>query len=127
MGRNALDEFILRKHGKTWDDVPVPYVDFSDFENDAFKVFRKKAIARSRLTPQDLDITDEELLDTLRLTEGKYLKRAALLLFHQDPEKWVQGAYVKIGMFASETELLYQHEVHGPLITMPDKVIDIVQ
>ncbi|MCL2204332.1 MAG: HTH domain-containing protein [Defluviitaleaceae bacterium] len=123
---NALDEFILRKHGKTWDGVPVPFVEFEDFESDAFKVFRKKAIARSRLTPEDLDITDEQLLDTLRLTEGKYLKRAALLLFHQDPEKWVQGAYVKIGMFANEADLLYQHEVHGPLITMPDKVIDII-
>ena len=123
---NALDEFILRKHGKTWDGVPVPFVEFEDFESDAFKAFRKKAIARSRLTPQDLDITDEQLLDTLRLTEGKYIKRAALLLFHQDPEKWVQGAYVKIGMFANEADLLYQHEVHGPLITMPDKVIDII-
>jgi ATP-dependent DNA helicase RecG len=28
---SGLDEFMLRKQGKTWDSVPVPYVRFSDF------------------------------------------------------------------------------------------------
>jgi ATP-dependent DNA helicase RecG len=88
---------MLRKQGKTWDGVPVPYVKFDDFESDAFRAFRRKAIGSARLTAQDLEITDEMLLKNLRLTEGDYLKRAALLLFHQDPENWVPGAYVKIG------------------------------
>ena len=123
---NALDEFILRKHGKTWDGVPVPRVNFEDFESDAFKAFRKKAISSTRLSKQDLEITDAKLLDSLQLTETDYLKRAALLLFHQNPEKWVPGAYVKIGMFATDTDLRYHHEVHGSLITMPDKVMEIV-
>jgi ATP-dependent DNA helicase RecG len=38
---SALDGFMLRKQGKTWDGVPVPYVKFSDFEGDAFKSFRR--------------------------------------------------------------------------------------
>jgi len=33
---SALDEFMLRKQGKTWDGVPVPYVSVADFESDAF-------------------------------------------------------------------------------------------
>ena len=121
---SALDEFMLRKQGKTWDGVPVPYVEFGDFESDAFKVFRRKAIGSTRLNKKDLEITDEKLLDTLHLVDGKYLKRAALLLFHHDPEKWVPGAYVKIGMFANDKDLLYQHEIHGPLIMMPDRVME---
>ena len=123
---SALDEFILRKQGKTWDGVPVPYVKIGDFESDAFKIFRRKAIDSTRLSATDLEITDEKLLDTLRLTEGEYLKRAAVLLFHQDPERWAPGAYVKIGMFENDADLLYQHEVHGPLITTPDKVMETV-
>ena len=123
---NALDEFILRKNGKTWDGVPVPYIKFEDFESDAFKIFRRKALSSGRLTQADLDMTDEALLGTLQLTEPGYLKRAALLVFHQDPERWVPGAYVKIGVFDTDTDLRYQHEVHGSLITMPDKVIEIV-
>jgi ATP-dependent DNA helicase RecG len=89
-----LDGFILRIQGKTWDSVPVPYVKFCDFESDAFKAFRRKAIASARLTAQDLEITDEMLLSNLRLVEGDYLKRAAVLLFHQDPENWMPGAYM---------------------------------
>jgi ATP-dependent DNA helicase RecG len=115
---------MLRKQGKTWDGVPVPYVGINDFDNDAFKVFRRKAIESTRLSKKNLQITDKKLLDTLLLTDGKYLKRAALLLFHQDPEKWVPGAYAKIGMFANDKDLLYQHEIHCPLIMMPDRVME---
>jgi ATP-dependent DNA helicase RecG len=38
--------------------------------------------------------------------------------------KWVTGAYVKIGYFRTDDDLVYQDEIHGSLITMPDKVID---
>ncbi len=123
---NALDEFMLRKQGKTWDGVPVPYVSFEDFESDAFKAFRRKAISSARLTAQDLEITDEMLLKNLRLVEGDYLKRAALLIFHQDPENWVPGAYLKIGFFENGADLIHQDEIHGPLITMADKAEELV-
>ncbi|MDR1677117.1 MAG: putative DNA binding domain-containing protein, partial [Deltaproteobacteria bacterium] len=122
----ALNEFLLGKLGRTWDSAPVPYVTVSDFESDAFKIFRKKAVMSSRLTEADLPMSNEALLDSLRLTDGNYLRRAALLLFHQDAEKWVPGAYVKIGKFASEADLVYQHEIHGPLISLPDKVTEVV-
>ena len=121
-----LDGFILRVQGKTWDSVPVPHVKFVDFESDTFKAFRRKAIASARLTAQNLEITDEMLLHNLRLVEGDYLRRAAVLLFHQDPENWIPGAYIKIGFFENAADLLYQDEIHGSLITMADKVEDLV-
>jgi len=121
---SALDEFMLRKQGKTWDGVPVPYVKESEFNRDAFMLFRKKAIESTRLTEADLEIDDAALLSNLTLTEGKYLKRAAILLFHQTPENWVPGAYVKIGYFENDANIIYQDEVHGSLIAMPDKVLD---
>jgi ATP-dependent DNA helicase RecG len=123
---SALDEFLLRKHGKTWDGVPVPYVKFDDFERDALKFFRRRAIGSARLTAEDLGITDEILLDNLMLTENGYLKRAAVLLFHQTPEKWAPGAYVKVGFFENAADLLHQDEIHGPLISMADKTVDLV-
>ena len=82
----SLDEFILRRQGKTWDGVPAPYVKLDDFESDAFKFFRRRAIGSARLTTDDLDISDEILLENLMLTEGDYIKRAAVLLFHQNPK-----------------------------------------
>ena len=121
-----LDEFILLKHGKTWDSIPVPHVKFEDFESDSFKAFRRKAIASSRLTADDLEISDEELLSNLTLIEGDYIKRAAILVFHQNPEKWIPGAYIKVGHFANDADLMYQDEVHGSLVTMADKVEDLI-
>ena len=123
---NSLDEFILLKQGKTWDGVPVPYLKPGDFESDALKVFRRKAIASARLRAEDLEIGDEMLLRNLQLMDGDYLKRAAVLLFHQDPETWVPGAYLKIGFFENAADLLYQDEIHGPLIAMADKAEDLV-
>ena len=116
----------MQKQGKTWDGVPVPDVTFNDFESDAFKAFRQKAINSARLTAEDLEIADDVLLDNLMLTENNFLKRAAVLLFHQTPEKWVPGSYIKIGYFENATDLLYQDEVHSPLITMADKVEELV-
>jgi ATP-dependent DNA helicase RecG len=102
----------------------VPYVKPEDLSTDAFKLFRKKALQSERLSPADLNMSDAQLLESLLLTENNYLRRAAVMLFHDDPEKWVTGAYVKIGYF--ENDLLYYDEVHGPLIAMPDKVVDVV-
>jgi len=123
---HALDEFMLRKQGKTWDGVPVPYIHVSDLDPMALRDFRRKALSSSRLTEEDVDMSDAALVDSLRLAEGNYLKRAAILLFHEDPEKWVVGSYVKIGYFENDADLIYQDEVHGPLITMADKVLDII-
>jgi ATP-dependent DNA helicase RecG len=123
---SSLDEFMLRVQGKTWDGVPVPHVKFDDFESDAFKFFRRRAIGSARLTAEDLDITDDVLLDNLMLTENGYMKRAALLLFHQTPEKWIPGAYVKVGYFENAADLLHQDEIHGPLISMADKTVELV-
>jgi ATP-dependent DNA helicase RecG len=123
---SALDEFMLRKQGKTWDGVPVPYVSADDLDCEAFKFFRKKAIDSTRLSKEDLEIDDEALLQSLLLTEGKYLKRAAILLFHHNPEQWVPGAFVKIGYFENDADLLYQDEIHGPLISMPDKALETI-
>ncbi|MDR1208205.1 MAG: ATP-binding protein, partial [Holosporales bacterium] len=39
---HALDEFILKKYGRTWDSQPVPRVSLNEFYHDAFDVFRKK-------------------------------------------------------------------------------------
>jgi ATP-dependent DNA helicase RecG len=60
--------------------------------------------------------------------------RAAMLLFHSDPEKYVTGASVKIAYFAPEgaygynksDDIIYHDEIHGPLMLQADKVVDLV-
>lgn len=50
----------------------------------------------------------------------------AVLLFHQNPERWCLGSYVKIGYFENDADLLYQDEINGPLISIADRVMDTI-
>ena len=122
----ALDEFLLGKYGKTWDSVPVPHIKARDFYHDAFDVFRRKAVSSGRLTAEDVDVEDAELLQALLLTEGDYLLNAAVLLFHQSPEKWRLGCNVKIGYFENAADLVYQDEIGGSILMIPDRVMDTI-
>jgi ATP-dependent DNA helicase RecG len=88
---NALDDFMLRNEGKTWDGVLVPHAGVPDLDLVTFRDFRREAISSDRLTAGDLEIGDAELIDSLRLAEGNFLKRAAFLLFREDPERWFTG------------------------------------
>ena len=102
----ALDRFMLRKQGKTWNGVPVPYLKAEDLDNATFDLFRKYAKRSGRMEEAGLMDDNHGLLEKLRLYEGSYLKRAAALLFHPDPEKYVTGAFVKVGFFREGMDLV---------------------
>ena len=51
----------------------------------------------------------------------------AALLFSEKAEKWIPGAYVKVGMFgADDSDLLYHDDVHGSLLEQAEKTLDLV-
>ncbi|MBK5256295.1 MAG: putative DNA binding domain-containing protein [Vicinamibacteria bacterium] len=120
----SLERFLLRKQGRTWDGVPIPRVRLRQLSRTAFATFRKLA----RLGPRNDATLQREpipsLLDKLNLLDGKLLKRAGVLLFHPDPERFIPGAFVKIGYFRSHTDLLYQDEIHGDLFSQAKGTID---
>lgn len=124
----ALAKFLLQRQGKKWDGVPIPNVTAEDLKNDTFEFFRKKATKSKRLEPEDLEGTNQELLESLQLylEEEKMLKRAAILLFHPKPEKYVTGAFIKIGYFENEADLMYQDEAHGNLFEQIEKTMDLL-
>lgn len=123
-----LDKAILKSQGRTWDGMPIPKLRVEDLRTEAIELFKEKAVRRGRLTREETRVEDSILLDNLHLMdEDGYLIRAAMLAFYKDPEKWVTGAYVKIGYFAqSDADLKYQDEVHGSLIEQVDKTVDLV-
>ena len=123
----ALDRFLLQKQGKHWDSVPVPHIRSGELDPSAIDSFRKRAMNSKRLSPDILDEPVPRLLDKLRLFEGDYLKRAAILLFHPDPEKVATGAFVKIGYFKNDADLLYHDEIHGDLFKQVDQTLDLLQ
>ena len=122
----ALDRFLLRKQGRHWDGVPVPYFTVADLSQQALGSFRKKAAKSKRLSVELLSESDSVLLDKLKLFEHAHLKRAAVMLFHDDPERVVTGAFVKIGYFRTDSDLLYHDEIHGNLFSQVEKTIDLL-
>ncbi|MGK6351593.1 ATP-binding protein [Parapedobacter sp. DT-150] len=122
----ALNRFLLQRKGKRWDGVPVPNVAVSDLKHETFEFFRKKGVKSQRLDEGSIDDDNEHLLANLDLIEKKYLKRAAILLFHPRPEKFVTGAYIKIGYFEMDADLIFQDEIHGNLFEQIEKAMDLL-
>lgn len=131
-----LQNFLLERAGKTWDAVPIPEVKVSDLSKEALEAFREKTVKSNRMTESEVNVSDELLLRNLKLYDGEYLTRAAILLFHPTPEQYVTGAYIKIGYFSlvgvfgedgeNIEDLQYQDIVDGPLILQVDKAIDLI-
>ena len=55
------------------------------------------------------------------------LKRAAVLLFHPNPEKYITGASIKIGFFEDDDDLKYQDEIKGNLLEQAEEALDLLK
>ncbi len=124
----ALDKFLMRKHGITWDSVPVPHVKPSDLDPKTLSHFRRQAIHKQRLPDAIANDSDIDLLEKLRLMQGNYLKRAAIMLFHPEPDYFVTGAVIKVGAFGdSDADLRHHDEIAGNLFNQVDNALDVIQ
>lgn len=123
----ALDKFILKKQGIRWDGIPQPKLSMKDLSKEAINYFKNKAGDTNRVQPVLLKERPEVLLEKLHLkTESGYFKKAVVLLFHPDPERYITGAYIKIGFFKTDDDLVYQDEVHGNLFEQVEQTMDLL-
>ena len=125
----ALNRFILQRTGRHWDEFPIERAKVEELSASALNRFRKEAARSGRVDEGVLNDNTEHLLHDLRLIdEDGHLNRAALLLFHPDPERFVFGAYIKIGFFRDDKgNLEFQDEVHGALMEQVDKAMDLIK
>ena len=121
----ALTRFLLARDGRTWDDVALPGVGLKDLDERALGRFRRKAIGSGRLPAEVLGESVDSLIEDLNLRDGEFLKRAAALLFHASPGRFVPDACVKIGSFRG-SELLFQDLIEDDLFTQVDRTMDLL-
>ncbi len=122
---SALQDFILHKMGKEWDDLVCEGATLDEIDRDAIDYFLRKAIPTGRMSSEALNDNTKTILYNLNLTtpEGK-LKNAAILLFGKDPQRHFISARFRIGYFAMDaTDLRYQDEIAGNILQMADKVM----
>lgn len=122
----ALTEFISSKIGIRWEDSVIEGVTVEDLDKESFDIFRREAVRSKRMTKDDLNMSNAELLDSLDLLKDGKLTRAAVLLFHRTPQKWMFGTYTRIGKFGKGSDLQYQDEVIGSLFMQAERVIELI-
>jgi ATP-dependent DNA helicase RecG len=121
----SLSEFLLKKSGKTWDDVIEQRANFDDIDEKAVKTFLVASENAGRLPENNQGLSVPELFEKLRLTENGHLKRAAVILFGKDPGKFYPSTFVKIGRFGKdETDIIFQEVEEGNLIVLLQAVLN---
>lgn len=120
----SLNEFLLKKSGKTWDDVLEPRASFDDIDEKTVSTFLKASENAGRL-PENEGLALPELFEKLRLTENGHLKRAALILFGKDPGKFYPNTFVKIGRFGKDdTDIKFQETEEGNIVQLLQAVLN---
>lgn len=112
---NTLNDFLLRKSGRTWDDVIEERASLDDIDESILSKFKTAANKSGRLVITE-ELTKIELLEKLRLSVNDKIKRAAILLFGKDPANFYPNISVKIGRFGkADDDLKFQEIVEGNL------------
>ena len=125
----ALQQFIMKKMGKSWDDIANENATFDDIDREAINYFLRKGIEANRIPEYERNASTKNVLTSLHLLdENGHLKNAALLLFGKDPLKFFTSVRFKIGRFGvDEADLLIQDVIEGNIIQMADRVVEVLK
>jgi len=124
---NALNEFLLKKSGRTWDDVVELRANLEDIDPEAIKAFKKAALQSKRLPFIEEENNISNILENLLLVEKENLKRAGILLFGKNPCRFFINAFVKIGRFGkSDDDLLFQEVIESNIFELADKTLEVL-
>lgn len=111
-----LNEFLLKKAGKTWDDVIEESATIDDIDDRSLDVFIADSQEKGRL-PKTEGLSTFQILEKLRMVENGKLNRAALILFGKDPGRFFPNVLVKIGRFGKDsTDLKFHEVIEGNLV-----------
>lgn len=117
-----LNEFLLKKSGKTWDDMIEDHAAIDDIDEQSIAKFIADSESHGRL-PATKGLGVFQILEKLKLTASNKLKRAAIIMFGKDPAKFYPNIQVKIGRFGIDsTDLRFQEIVEGNLVKILDEV-----
>ena len=120
---SALTDYLLRKSGKTWDEITEPKATPDDIDDNSLKSYIAAALHAGRIADVE-GLSKSDLLGKLRLTDDKgHIKRAAIVLFGKNPAKFYNNCVIKIGRFGkNSSDLRFQELVEGNIIQMLKEV-----
>ena len=126
---SALQQFVLKRMGRSWDDIPNEHATIKDLDRKAIKYFLDNGIAADRIDKSESNSSTQRVLENLGLiTEDGKLKNAALLLFAKNPRRYFTCVEFKIGRFRRNVaDLIIQDVIEGNIIQMTDRVVQVLK
>ncbi|MCR5751663.1 MAG: putative DNA binding domain-containing protein [Kiritimatiellae bacterium] len=123
----GLEAFLLKRRGLHWENLPCPRLKWKDISAHEIKRFKDLAIEKGRLDVSVRRERKEEFVSNLHLVGNEGLSFAAALLFTEKAEKWIPGAYIKVGKFGeNEADLVFHDDVHGSLIQQAEETLSLI-
>ncbi len=121
----ALTDYLLRKSGKTWDEVSEPIATLDDIDDASLKSYIAASLHAGRIADVE-GLSKADLLAKLRLTDDNgNIKRAAIVLFGKNPAKYFNNCVVKIGRFGKDSsDLRFQETVEGNIVYLLREVLE---
>ena len=125
----ALQQFLFRKMGLSWDDVAQERATLDVISADAVDYFQRSAIRNKRMSEGAYTKDIRAVLENLNLLDEEgHLKNAAILTFGKNPAKYFPLCDFRIGRFGKdETDLMFQDVITGDLIRMADRVVEVLK
>jgi len=120
-----LADFLLKKFGKTWDEVVEEKAEFDDLNRETIVKFKILAVDRIPSITEEKDW--KTVLEKLNVVEDSNLKRAAILLFGNNPQRFYIQSCVKIGKFLTETEIQSTDVIKGNLFEQLENALEILR
>ena len=66
-----MTNFLMSKTGLKWDAETISNIGVDDLDQESFDIFRREALRSGRMTKEDLDIANVELLEKMDLVVGE--------------------------------------------------------
>ena len=119
-----LTKFLISKSDRGWDEYADGKASIDDIDIETVERFKEIAIKRLPFVKEEKD--NLKLLKKLNLLENGKLKRAAILLFGKNPKRFYTSAFIKVGKFLTDTDIVASDDVEGNLFEQVAKTMELL-
>lgn len=120
-----LTKFLISKSDRDWDEYAEEKAFMDDIDIETVERFKEIAARRIPFAKEEKD--NLRLLQKLNLLENGKLKRAAILLFGKNLKRFHTSAFIKIGKFLTDADIVATDDVEGNLFAQVEKTIELLR
>lgn len=120
-----LTKFLISKSNRDWDEYVEEKASMADIDIKTVERFKELAIKRLPFVKEEKD--NLNLLQKLNLFEDEKLKRSAILLFGKNPKRFYTSAFIKVGKFLTDTDIVTSDDVEGNLFEQVEKAMELLR